>query len=156
MAIHIEKEFDVPQPVEEVWNFLTDPAKIVACLPGATLLDAIDERTFRGQIGMKLGPIGTMFNGVIRFDELDPEDHHVVMVGEGKDDKGVGSVRMTMTSNLREAEDGGTHVWVSQQVNLAGRLASFGRGGVIQSVADVVFGRFTGCVCAKLAEGEGG
>ena len=155
MAIHIEKEFDVPEPVEEVWAFLTDPAKIVSCLPGATLVGAIDDRTFEGRIGMKLGPVGTMFNGVIRFDELDPDRHHVVMTGEGKDDKGVGSVRMTMTSNLEPAEDGGTHVWVSQTVSLAGRLASFGRGGVIQSVADVVFGRFTSCVRSKLAEGAG-
>lgn len=155
MAIQIEKEFDVPEPVDEVWGFLTDPARIVSCLPGATLLDAVDDRTFRGQIGMKLGPVGTMFDGVIRFVELDPEAHHVVMTGEGKDEKGVGSVRMTMTSNLTPAEDGGTHVWVSQTVSLSGRLASFGRGGVIQSLADVVFGRFTGCVKAKLAEQTG-
>jgi len=155
MAIQIEKEFHVPQTVEEVWDFLTDPARIVSCLPGATLLGAIDERTFRGQIGMKLGPVGTMFNGVIRFDELDAADHHVVMTGEGKDEKGVGSVRMTMTSNLTAAEQGGTDVWVSQSVSLAGRLASFGRGGVIQALADVVFGRFTGCVVQKLAEETG-
>lgn len=155
MAIEIEKEFHVPQTVEEVWAFLTDPARIVSCLPGATLLGEIDERTFRGQIGMKLGPVGTMFNGVIRFDELDPDDHHVVMTGEGKDEKGVGSVRMTMTSNLTEAAQGGTDVWVSQSVSLAGRLASFGRGGVIQALADVVFGRFTACVVAKLADEPG-
>jgi carbon monoxide dehydrogenase subunit G len=154
MAIQIEKEFHVPQTVEEVWEFLTNPARIVECLPGATLLDAIDDRTFRGQIGMKLGPVGTMFNGVIRFDELDEKAHHVVMTGEGKDEKGVGAVRMTMTSNLTRAGEG-TDVWVSQSVSLTGRLASFGRGGVIQSLADVVFGRFTGCVVQKLAEGAG-
>lgn len=156
MAIQIEKEFDVPEPVEQVWAFLTDPERIVACLPGATLLDAIDERTYRGQLGLKLGPIGTLFKGVIRFDELDPDEHHVVMTGEGKDERGVGSVRMTMTSNLTAAENGGTRIWVSQEVKLSGRIASFGRGGVIQAVADVVFGRFTGCVKSKLAEATGG
>jgi carbon monoxide dehydrogenase subunit G len=61
---------------------------------------------------------------------------------------------MTMTSNLTRAGEG-TDVWVSQSVSLTGRLASFGRGGVIQSLADVVFGRFTGCVVQKLAEGAG-
>ena len=87
MAIEIEKTFDVPQPLEEVWSFLTDPERIVKCLPGARLIDSIDERTFRGEIGMKLGPIGTLFKGVIRFDELDTERHQVVMTGEGKDDR---------------------------------------------------------------------
>lgn len=155
MSIQIQKEFDVPEPVEQVWAFLTDPSCIVSCLPGATLIDAIDDRTFRGEIGLKLGPVGTLFKGVIRFDELDPEDHHVVMTGEGKDEKGVGAVRMTMTSNLTASDDGGTRVWVSQSVSLTGRLASFGRGGVIQAVADLVFGRFTACVRSKLAEGMG-
>lgn len=155
MAIEIEKTFDVPQPVEEVWAFLTDPERIVECLPGAKFAGAIDERTFRGEFGMKLGPIGTVFKGTIRFEELDDERHHVVMAGEGKDDMGTGSVRMTMTSRLTGREEGGTHVWVSQSVSLSGKLASFGRGGVIQSVADVVFGRFTGCVQEKLAEGSG-
>lgn len=155
MAIEIEKEFDVPQPVDEVWAFLTDPSRIVQCLPGARLLGEIDERTFRGEIGMKLGPIGTSFEGTIRFDEMDVERHHVVMSGEGRDERGTGSVRMTMTSTLSDGPDGGTHVWVSQTVNLSGRLASFGRGGVIQSVADLVFGRFTGCVREKLAEAGG-
>lgn len=155
MAIEIEKEFDVPQSVDDVWAFLTDPARIVECLPGAKLVEEIDERTFKGEIGMKLGPIGTSFQGIIRFDELDEDRHHVVMTGEGKDERGTGSVRMSMTSTLTPGEAGGTHVWVSQTVALSGRLASFGRGGVIQSVADLVFGRFTGCVREKLAEAGG-
>ncbi len=153
MAIEIEKEFDVPQSVDEVWRFLTDPARIVECLPGAKLVEEIDERTFAGEIGMRLGPIGTLFKGVIRFDELDADAHHVVMTGEGRDERGTGSVRMQMTSDLTCREEGGTHVWVSQTVSLTGKLASFGRGGVIQAVADIVFGRFTGCVQEKLAEG---
>lgn len=152
MVIEIEKTFEVPQSVAEVWAFLTDPECIVECLPGARLVGRIDERTVEGEIGMKLGPIGTLFKGVIHFDELDATRHHVVMTGEGKDDRGTGSVRMTMTSNLTERDAGGTHVWVSQSVSLTGKLASFGRGGVIQAVADVVFGRFTACVQAKLAE----
>jgi len=155
MAIEIEKEFDVPQSVEEVWAFLTDPERIVECLPGAKLVDEIDARTFKGEIGMKLGPIGITFHGIIRFDELDGDRHHVVMTGEGKDERGTGSVRMTMTSSLTPGARGGTHVWVAQTVALSGRLASFGRGGVIQSVADLVFGRFTGCVREKLAEAGG-
>lgn len=105
---------------------------------------------------MKLGPIGVLFKGEIRFDELDAERHHVVMTGEGKDDRGTGHVRMTMTSQLEQNEDGGTRVWVSQRVSLTGKLASFGRGGVIQAVADIVFGRFTGCLQEKLAEGSPG
>lgn len=154
MAIEIEKSFEVPQPVDEVWSFLTDPERIVECLPGATLLEAVDERTYRGEIGLKLGPIGTRFLGEIRFDELDAGRHHMKMTGEGRDRRGSGNVRMTMLSQLQSVEDegvGGTRIWVSQSIALTGRLASFGRGGVIQSVSNVMFNRFTGCVREKLA-----
>lgn len=150
--IEIEKEFDVPQPLDEVWDFLVNPEQVVTCLPGAKLLEAIDERTYRGEIGVRLGPIAASFMGVIHYAELDPARHHVVMTGEGKDQRGTGSVRMTMTSTLSANDDGGTHVWVAQSISLAGRLASFGRGGVIQSVADFMFSRFTGCVKEKLAK----
>ncbi|MCZ0934459.1 MAG: SRPBCC family protein [Gemmatimonadetes bacterium] len=160
MAIEIEKSFDVPQTVDEVWSFLTDPERIVECLPGATLLEAVDERTYRGEIGLKLGPIGTRFLGEIRFDELDARRHHMKMTGEGRDRRGSGNVRMTMLSQLQsveaeegeEAGGGGTRIWVSQSIALTGRLASFGRGGVIQSVSNVMFNRFTGCVREKLAQ----
>lgn len=154
MAIEIEKSFDVPQSVDEVWSFLTDPERIVECLPGATLIEAVDERTYRGEIGLKLGPIGTRFLGEIRFDELDAGRHRMKMTGEGRDRRGGGNVRMTMSSHLQSVEEegvGGTRIWVSQSIALTGRLASFGRGGVIQSVSNVMFNRFTGCVREKLA-----
>lgn len=155
MAIEIEKEFDVPQPPGEVWAFLIDPARIVGCLPGATLLEAIDERSYKGEIGLRLGPIGVSFLGTIRFDEVDEQRLRVAMSGEGKDRGGTGSVRMSMESELTPIEEGGTRVWVLQSLNLSGRLASFGRGGVIQSVADFMFGRFTRCVKEKLGEATG-
>ena len=155
MAIEIEQSFDVPQSVDEVWSFLTDPERIVECLPGATLLEEVDERTYRGEIGLRLGPIGTRFLGEIRFDELDVRRHRMRMTGEGRDRRGSGNVRMTMLSHLHpvEEEDAeGTRIWVSQSIALTGRLASFGRGGVIQSVSNVMFNRFTGCVREKLAQ----
>ena len=93
MPIEIEKTFTVPQPIAKVWDFLTDPECIVQCLPGARLITAIDDRTFRGEINMKLGPIGTLFQGVIHFDELDADRYHVVISGEGKDDRGTGHVK---------------------------------------------------------------
>ena len=150
MPIEIEKTFTVPQPIAKLWDFLTDPECIVQCLPGARLITAIDDRTFRGEINMKLGPIGTLFQGVIHFDELDADRYHVVISGEGKDDRGTGHVKLIMISNLTELNEGGTRVSVSQTVSLMGKLSSFGRGGVIQSVADFVFGRFVDCVQGKL------
>lgn len=152
MALEIEKEFEVPEPPEQVWAFLTSPERVAECLPGGKLLEKVDDRTFRGEMGMKLGPIGATFEGDIHFDRLDREAFEVDMSGKGKDREGAGSARMTMKSKLARLDDGGTRVSVSQSVSLSGKLASFGRSGVIQSVADFMFGRFTDCIEKTLAE----
>lgn len=152
MAIEIEKEFEVEQPPEEVWDFLVDPERVVECLPGAKLVRVVDERTYEGEMGVKLGPIGVTFHGTTHFETLDRENLTVEMTGEGKDKRGSGSVRMSMRSKLTPRDGGGTHVFVTQSVSLSGKIASFGRGGVIKGVADFMFGRFTSCVQKKLAE----
>lgn len=153
MAIKIEKEFEVEQSPEEVWAFLIAPERVVECLPGAELREQVDDRTYKGEMGVKLGPMGVTFQGTIHFDELDEENLRVRMSGEGSDRKGSGRVKMSMRSQLAAMEGGGTRVSVEQTLNLSGRLASFGRGGIIQNVADFMFGRFTKCVARKLAEG---
>lgn len=153
MAIEIEKEFEVEQSPEEVWAFLVDPHRVVECLPGAELVGQVDERTYEGKMGLELGPMGVTFGGTIHFDKLDEENLEVEMSGSGEDQKGTGAVKMSMRSRLERLDDGGTRVSVRQDVDLAGKLASFGRGGLIQSVADMMFGRFTKCVTKKLAGG---
>lgn len=153
MAITIEKSFEVDRPVEDVWEFLVDPERVVSCLPGAEIVEQVDERTYRGEVGLKLGPIGVTFQGTVHFDELDEEAHSVTMSGDAKDRRGSGSVKMEMKSDLSAREGGGTRVEVSQSVNLSGKLASFGRGGIVQNVADHQFQRFVDCVKEKL---EGG
>lgn len=152
MALEIEKEFEVPEPPEQVWAFLTSPERVAECLPGGKLLERVDERTFRGEMGIKLGPVGATFEGEIHFDRLDEEAFEVDMSGRGKDRSGAGSAKMSMKSRLVRLDDGGTRVSVSQSVSLSGRLASFGRSGVVQNVADFMFGRFTDCIESKLAE----
>lgn len=150
MALEVQKEFEVPEPPEEVWAFLTSPERVAECLPGGKLLEQVDDRTFRGEMGVKVGPVGATFEGEIRFDRLDEEAFEVEMSGKGEDREGAGSARMSMKSKLVRLEDGGTRVSVSQSVSLSGELASFGRSGVVQSVADFMFGRFADCIERKL------
>lgn len=151
MAIRIEKAFDVDQEPEEVWDFLIDPHRVVECLPGAELKERVDDRTYAGDMGFELGPLGVTFRGRIHFDRLDPEKLEVAMSGSGSEDRGRGSVSMSVRSRLERLDGGGTRVAVRQEIDLEGRLVRFGGGRIVRSVADVMFGRFTRCVTKKLA-----
>ena len=48
MQVTLKNEFIIDQPIDKVWEFLSDPYKVAPCLPGAEILEAVDEKTYRG------------------------------------------------------------------------------------------------------------
>src|SRR5580704_6922917 len=55
MAIKIEKSFQVPEPADQVWKVISDPRSVGSCVPGARITEAVDEKTYKGVIKIKLG-----------------------------------------------------------------------------------------------------
>ncbi len=47
-SLKIEERFEFDAPPADAWIFLTQPARIVVCLPGAELTESIDDRNFAG------------------------------------------------------------------------------------------------------------
>src|SRR5580658_6780644 len=75
MAVRIEKTFEVSEPIDKVWALLSDPRKVVSCVPGAKLTEAVDDRTFKGAISVKVGPSLTEFKGEVKIVRLDEQAH---------------------------------------------------------------------------------
>jgi uncharacterized protein len=142
MAVRIEKTFQVKDPIDKVWRLLSDPRNVAACVPGAQITEAVDERTFKGSVSVKVGPSVTNYKGDVHFERLDAAAHEMELVGKGLDVKGRGSASMKMTGRLRSLPDGGTEVATVAEVNVVGILAQFG-GRMIHDVSDIMFGEFT-------------
>src|SRR5262249_47925775 len=83
MAVRIEKTFEVAEPVDQVWTLLSDPRKVVACVPGAKITEAVDDRTYKGAISVKVGPSVNEFKGEVHIDRLDEETHILELSGKG-------------------------------------------------------------------------
>ncbi|MBI4544588.1 MAG: SRPBCC family protein [Gemmatimonadetes bacterium] len=149
MAIRIEKQFSVDAPPDAVWAFLTDPHRVARCLPGASVTEQIDERTYGGKMTVKVGPVSTSYKGKITFERLDPGARTAELSGRGQDVRGRGGADMRMTSRLVE-KNGGTDVTVVSEVNVTGILAQFGRG-MIEDVSDQMFQTFTEKMRQELA-----
>jgi uncharacterized protein len=152
MKANIEKTFHVEEPIEKVWDYLSDPAKIVTCVPGASLTEQIDDDNFKGEVTLKFGPVKASYNGQITFQERDETARHMQLLGKGLDSKGKGSADMLMNGRLVE-KDGGTEVTCSMEVTITGMLAQFG-ARLITDVSNSVFDQFVGNFKAKLAGGE--
>ncbi|HQU59246.1 MAG TPA: SRPBCC family protein [Saprospiraceae bacterium] len=152
MKTNIEKTFHVDEPIAKVWENLSDPARIVTCVPGASLTEQMDEDNFKGEVTLKFGPVKASYNGQITFQERNAETRHMQLLGKGLDSKGKGSADMLMNGKLVE-KDGGTEVTCSMEVTITGMLAQFG-SRLITDVSNSVFDQFVDNFKAKLAGGE--
>jgi carbon monoxide dehydrogenase subunit G len=149
MPFKVEEEFEVQAPVERVWEYLIDPAKVVVCIPGAELLEAQDERTFLGAVKVKLGPMNMSFKGVVKFTEVDEPNHQVRMVGEGREAGGAGSAKVSMVSRVTPLDGGVALVAVNAEIDIVGKVVQFGRG-MIEEVSRQLFRQFSACVKQRL------
>ena len=141
--------FRIARPAGDVWAFLTDPANVASCLPGARLLDVLDERSFLGEVALRLGPFGLRFRGEARFTRLDAGAGLAELEATAQEERGRGAGEMRMRSRL--LPDGeGTRIELEQTLRLSGRLAGFVASALVRQAAEYVLGRFADCVRARL------
>jgi carbon monoxide dehydrogenase subunit G len=153
MPFKIEEKFEVQAPVERVWQYLTDPKRVVACLPGAEVLEQKDDQTFLGAIKVKVGPMSMSYKGQAKFTEKNEETHQVRMVGDAREVTGSGSTKVSMLSTVVPLANGGSEVSVNADVELAGKIVQFGRG-MVEEVSRQMFRQFSTCVKQHLEVAE--
>ena len=141
MPIQIEKTFQVAEPVDQVWSLLSDPRRVGTCVPGASITEQVDDKTYKGTISVKVGPSATDYKGELQIARLDAENHEIEIISKGQDVKGRGSASMKMTGRARPLESGGTEVTSVSEINVVGILAQMG-ARVIQEVSNVIFAQF--------------
>jgi len=142
MAIKIEKTFQVQEPLERVWSFLSDPLKVAKCVPGAQITETVDDRTYKGLIKVQVGPSITDYKGQVHIERLDEQSHEIEMVGKGQDVRGKGSASMKMTGKVRSLAEGDSEVVTVSEVNVVGLLAQLG-ARMINEVSNKMFEQFT-------------
>ena len=141
----LEQSFEVAAPLDRVWNALIDVERVAPCLPGAEITEAGDEGTYRGSFTVKLGPTTAAYRGELRLEAVDEQAHQATMNAKGQDKRGQGSAKAVIVSRLREADDT-TRVDVETDFTITGRLARFGRGGMIEDVSNRLMREFADCL----------
>ena len=152
MTTSITKSFEVDSPVEETWANLSNPEKVVVCVPGASLTGKVDENNYKGEVELKFGPVKTKYSGLVNFLERDATAHKMVLKGTGTDSKGKGGAEMKMEGNLTP-KGTGTVVNVLMELNITGMLAQFG-SRMINDVSNQVFDQFVSNFKNQLAGKE--
>jgi uncharacterized protein len=151
--MEFDNQLDLPLPLEQAWPLLLDIKRIAGCIPGAELTEVVDERTYKGRVAVKLGPVALSLAGEAKLDDIDPERHQARVSARGTDPKGRGSTDSTIRFRAEPAGDG-TRVYIHSDVKLAGAIAQYGRGsGMIQGVAAQLIADFGKALKAQIESG---
>ncbi len=153
--MEFDNSFEVPLPPAEAWAVLTDIRRVAPCMPGAELTEVIDEKTYKGKIAVRLGPVALAFAGVVQFEELDATNRRARVKAQGSDAKGRGGANASAAFRL-ESAGAGSKVLVHTDLMLSGSVAQYGRGvGMIQATAAQIMTQFADNLRAQLAQ-QGG
>jgi len=145
----LQQSFEVRAPLERVWETLVDVERVAPCLPGAEITEAPEDGTYRGTFSVRLGPTTAAYRGDLHIEELDETAHRVTMHASGQDKRGQGSTKATIVSSM-QSEGDVTKVDVETDLTITGRLASFGRGGMIQDVSNRLMKDFADCLQQRI------
>jgi len=153
-------EFDnileVPLPPAEAWKVLLDVRRVAACIPGAELTEVVDERTYKGKVALRIGPVALSLAGQAKLEEVDEARYRARLRTQGSDTRGRGGSDSIMEFTLEPA-GAGTKVAIHSDVRLSGSIAQYGRGsGMIQNVAAQLIDQFGEALKAQIAESQAG
>ena len=137
----IKNEFSVAEPVDKVWTFFEDIPQVAACLPGAELTEDLGGENYKGRVAVRMGPVRLQFGGTAEIAERDEAARRVVVNAAGAEEKGRGQASMVITATLTPAGRG-TKVAVTQDLQLSGAAAQYGRG-MISDVTAVLMRDFS-------------
>jgi uncharacterized protein len=148
----LEQEFDVKAPVQTVWETLIDVERVAPCLPGAEITGS-EDGVYQGTFVVKVGPTTASYRGQLEMQALDEATRTATMKARGQDKRGQGSANATIVSTLSETPEG-THVEVVTDFTITGALARFGRGGMMQDIANRLLRDFAACLEQRLGAGD--
>jgi carbon monoxide dehydrogenase subunit G len=147
----LEQTFEVQAPLSEVWTALNDLERVAPCLPGAAITGHDEDGTYHGTFTVKLGPMTAAYNGTIKIENADEATHTATLKARGTDKRGQGGANATIVNTL-SANDGATRVQAVTDFTITGRLAQFGRGGIMEDVSNRLLREFAACLQTRLVD----
>ena len=147
----IEDSFTVDTPVDRLWAFIQDVERIAPCMPGAELTDVVDERTWKGKVHVKFGPVQMAFSGTVVMEERDDVEHRAKLSAKGTEQRGKGVANAKVESWLEPAGADGTTVHIRSDITITGAAAQLSRG-LLPEVSKLLTRQFAECLESKLNE----
>lgn len=149
--MEIDKTLALQAPPQRVWALLLDPQAMGACVPGMESVEVVSADEYVALMKVKIAFINARFKLRTRIIERH-EPHHLVAEGTGEDASVSSSLKQRTEMRLEPRTDGGTDLRLTVQVDLLGRMGSFGLSAM-KTKADRLWEEFGANLAARLAGG---
>jgi carbon monoxide dehydrogenase subunit G len=146
--VNLENSFEVTASPEAAWELLMDVPRVIPCMPGAELVETVDDSHWKARMRVKLGPISLSFLTDVTREDVDEAGRRVVLAARAREERGRGAATATIESSLASAQ-GRTQVTTSTDLALTGKAAQFGRG-LVQDVSAQLLESFADCLEQQL------
>jgi carbon monoxide dehydrogenase subunit G len=141
MAEQLVNEFTVNRPIDEAWAVITAVERIAPCLPGAQLQE-IEGEIYRGVVKVKMGPMTPAFKGQATILEQDDAGRRIVLKAEGRDTGGRGNAAAEISAQAESLSPTSTRCVVTTDLHMTGKVAQFGRFGVLREISENLMAAF--------------
>jgi carbon monoxide dehydrogenase subunit G len=134
----LERQVDVMASPEEVWKFFWNIPELASCIPGCTSARAEGEPGhYAATVKVRVGQFRVEFQ--LEIDVVDVVDGQKITARVQGTDRHTGA-RMVSDLQLRvlAAETGGAVVWLENDFQVYGRLASMGHSIVMRRGEDIM------------------
>lgn len=139
--MNFEHRSAVPFDRGKLWDFLMDVPRVATCIPGVAEVAQLDERTYRGVMKIRVGPISLSLEGKITLEETDSANWRASMQAEAVDRKVAGGLRAKMGMVLNELGSGETELVITTNAALMGKIGELGQP-IVRKKADSILADF--------------
>ncbi|WP_427307134.1 CoxG family protein [Cupriavidus sp. H39] len=147
--MEIEKTLVTAAPPARVWALLLDPNVMGACVPGMASIEVLSEVEYIAHMAVKIAFINARFRLHTKIVET-RAPHYLRTEGTGEDASVASSLRQSSELFLTPLDDGGTQLRMRVQVDVLGRLGTFGLS-VMKTKADRMWDEFGANLLARLS-----
>ena len=126
---------------EKVWQTLTDPTSLSACIPGCEKMEALGNDEYAATVTIAIGPIRSKCNAKVKMVDMKPfESYSLIIEGNGPSGFVRGESQVKLTEN-----NGKTTVDVDSESSSGGLLARVGQR-MMESFSRNMMNRFFTCL----------
>jgi carbon monoxide dehydrogenase subunit G len=148
IILRFEKEIEILNSKEKVWQFFWDVDRFITCVPGCKQANTVEARkSYTATMEEKVGPFRVEFP--MRIEVLESQEMAYIKAQASGNDSRVGSrMKVELEVHLKENANK-TLVSFAASVDILGKLATLGHS-IIKRKADQVMEEFAQAVKKRL------